>query len=100
MIKPSRRGEMVRFDPEYVLRPAEPLYEAHRVGPVAVPDCPFANGSSSAASNRVRKNSAFFISTLRDGPSGLLRVRQVLEIKNLILRSAPQERVSKDAEPF
>jgi hypothetical protein len=39
-----------------------------------------------------------YISTLRDGPPGLLRVRQVLETKNLILRSAPQERVSKDAE--
>src|SRR5215471_13422341 len=38
------------------------------------------------------------IGTLRDGPSGLLRVREAIEIKNLILRSAPQERVSKDAE--
>jgi len=39
------------------------------------------------------------ISTLRDGPSGLLRVREAIEIKDLILRSAAQERVSKDAEP-
>ena len=38
------------------------------------------------------------ISTLRDGPSGLLRVRETIEIGNLILRSAPQERVSKGAE--
>jgi hypothetical protein len=38
------------------------------------------------------------ISTRRDGPSGLLRVRETIEIKDLILRSAPQERVSKDAE--
>ena len=40
------------------------------------------------------------LSTLRDGPSGLLTVRQVSEIIDLILRSAPQERVSKDAEPY
>jgi len=33
--------------------------------------------------------------TLRDGPSGLLRVRPLSEIKHLILRSAPRERVSK-----
>jgi hypothetical protein len=39
------------------------------------------------------------VSTLRDGPSGLLRVRKVIEIIDLIKRSAPQERVSKDAEP-
>jgi hypothetical protein len=42
----------------------------------------------------------FCIGTLRDGPSGLLRVRELLETKDLILRSAPQERVSKDAEPL
>jgi hypothetical protein len=42
----------------------------------------------------------FHIATLRDGPSGLLRVRQALEIMNLILRSAPRERVSKDASPL
>jgi hypothetical protein len=41
----------------------------------------------------------FPISTLRDGPSGLLRVRQTFEIEHLILRSAPQERVSKDVKP-
>ena len=48
MIKPSRRGEMVPFDPEVCARPGKPL-QAHRVGPVAMPDCLFANGSSSAA---------------------------------------------------
>jgi hypothetical protein len=39
------------------------------------------------------------IRTLRDGPSSLLRVREVFEIRDLILRSVPQERVSKDVEP-
>jgi hypothetical protein len=39
------------------------------------------------------------IHTLRDGPSGLLRVRQLFEITDLILRSTPQECVSKDEEP-
>jgi hypothetical protein len=50
------------------------------------------------------------ISTLRDGrlvlrsrrrrrlEGGLLRVRYIIEIKDRILRSAPQERVSKDAK--
>jgi hypothetical protein len=37
--------------------------------------------------------------TLRDGPAGLLRVRQLSEITNLILRSTLQECVSKDAKP-
>jgi len=52
------------------------------------------------------------ISTLRDGPlvlrsrrkrcldGGLVRGRQVFEIEDLILRSAPLERVSKDAKPY
>jgi len=40
------------------------------------------------------------INTLRDAPSGLLRVRQVFEIMDLILmRSAPPEGVSKEAKP-
>jgi hypothetical protein len=39
------------------------------------------------------------INTLQDGPSGVLRVREAFEITDLILRSAPPERVSKDAEP-
>src|SRR6516225_6341102 len=38
------------------------------------------------------------VSTLRDGPLGLLRVSETVEIKDLILRSAPQGRVSKGAE--
>ncbi len=42
----------------------------------------------------------FCIGTLRDGPSGLVRVRQVLGTKDLILKSAPKERVSKDAAPL
>jgi hypothetical protein len=40
------------------------------------------------------------IGTLRDGPSGLLRVRKVVKTIDLILRSALQERVSKDGEPL
>jgi len=32
-----------------ILKASGATYEAHRVGPTAAPDCPFASGSSSAA---------------------------------------------------
>jgi hypothetical protein len=54
----------------------------------------------------------FSIRTLRDGPEpvlgpraartrgGLLRVGQDIDIKDRILRGAPQERIAKDAERY
>jgi hypothetical protein len=59
MIKPSRRGEMVRFNPEVSIRliefgratarqPMWPRSWNRRAGPVAVPNCPIATRSPSA----------------------------------------------------